>query len=53
VLALLVVHHVLLIDDEQLLLGQDPEGSYGWISTAVITYSFCILDPFLYCIFET
>ena len=36
------------------LLGdQDPEGSSGWISTMVITYSFCILDSFLYCIFET
>ena len=36
------------------LLGdQDPEGNSGWISTAVITYSFCILDQFLYCIFET
>jgi hypothetical protein len=36
-----------------LLDDQDPEGSSRWISTAVITYSFCILDPFLYCIFET
>jgi hypothetical protein len=36
------------------LLGdQDPEGNSGWISIAVITYSFCILDQFLYCIFET
>jgi hypothetical protein len=36
------------------LLGdQEPDGSSRWISTAVITYSFCILDPFLYCIFET
>ena len=35
------------------LLGdQDLEGSYGWISTAVITYLFCILDLFLHCIFE-
>ena len=36
------------------LLGdQAQEESSRWISTAVITYSFCILDPFLYCIFET
>ena len=36
------------------LLGdQDPEGNSGWISTTLITYSFCILDQFLYCIFET
>ncbi len=36
------------------LLGdQDPEGSSRWISIAVIIYSFCILDSFLYCIFET
>ena len=36
-----------------LLDDQDPECSSRWISIAVITYSFCILDPFLYCIFET
>jgi hypothetical protein len=36
------------------LLGdQELDGSSRWISTAVITYSFCILDPFIYCIFET
>jgi hypothetical protein len=36
------------------LLGdQDQEGSFDWVSTLVITYSFCILNPFLYFIFET
>ncbi len=35
------------------LLGdQEPDGSSRWISTAVITYLFCIFDPFFYCIFE-
>jgi hypothetical protein len=40
-------------DVSSLLGDQAQEESSRWISTAVITYSFCILDPFLYCIFET
>jgi hypothetical protein len=40
--------------DISFVLGdQAQEESSRWISTAVITYSFCILDLFLYCIFET
>ena len=40
-------------DVSSLLGNQAQEESSRWISTAVITYSFCFLDPFLYCIFET
>jgi hypothetical protein len=40
-------------DVSSLLGDQAQEESSRWISTAVITSSFCILDPFLYCIFET
>jgi hypothetical protein len=40
-------------DVSSLLGDQAWEESSRWISTAVITYSFCILDPFLYYIFET
>ena len=40
-------------DVSSLLGDQAQDDSSRWISTAVITYSFCILDPFLYCIFET
>ena len=40
-------------DVSSLLGNQAQEESSKWISTAVITYSFCILDPFLYCIFDT
>ena len=40
--------------DVSLLLGDHhQEGNSGWLSTAVFTYTFCILDQFLYCIFET
>ena len=40
-------------DVSSLLGDQAQEESSRWISTAVITSSFCILDSFLYCIFET
>ena len=40
-------------DVSSLLGDQVQEESSRWISTAVITYSFCILDPFPYYIFET
>jgi hypothetical protein len=40
-------------DVSSLLSDQAQEESSRWISTAAITYSFCILDPLLYCIFET
>jgi hypothetical protein len=40
--------------DVSLLLGDhDREGNSSWLSTAVFTYTFYILDQFLYCIFET
>jgi hypothetical protein len=40
-------------DVSSLLGDQAQEESSRWISTAVIISSFCILDLFLYCIFET
>jgi hypothetical protein len=40
-------------DVSSLLGDQAQEESSRWISIAVITSSFCILDPFIYYIFET
>jgi hypothetical protein len=40
-------------DVSSLLGDQVQEESSRWISTVVITYLFCILDQFLYYIFET
>ena len=40
-------------DVSSLLGDQAQKESSRWISITVITYSFYILDPFLYCIFET
>ena len=40
--------------DVSSLLGDlAQEESSRWISITVITYSFYVSDPFLYCIFET
>ena len=52
--AILTKTYEIICREVSSLLGdRDPESSSRWISTAVITYSFCIIDPFLYCIFET
>ena len=40
-------------DMSSLLGDQAQKESSRWISIAVITSSFCILDPFLYCILKT
>ena len=46
-------YEIICREVSSLLGDQDPKDNSRWISTAVITYSFCILDPFFYYIFET